>query len=220
MKKLFLLLMLIFLMLNYIFAQITTPPKTPVQIKAQKVSYDWGKKMSKAEGNVVVTYKPGKDDETRIYAPMVFYNQDASLVEVQGKVTIIQKDLNITGEDLRADLKKEEVELKKNVVILLQRKGEGGKVETTKLTSQTLKYSLRTRTGSLAGGVNIDREDLKARSDSAIVDTDKEVYTFIDNVSMIDSDKNEIKCKKLYVYVKDKRVEAEGDVESVFYITE
>ncbi|MGB9856854.1 MAG: LPS export ABC transporter periplasmic protein LptC [Dictyoglomaceae bacterium] len=220
MKKLILVLMLFFLMLNYILAQTTSPPKTPVQIKAQKVSYDWGKKMSKAEGNVLVIYKPGKDDETRISASLVFYNQDTSIVEVPGKVSITQKDLTITGEDLRADLKKEEVELKKNVVIVLQRKVEGGKVEITKLTSQTLKYSLKTRIGNLGGGVSIDREDLKVSSSNAIVDTDKEIYTFIDNVSMVDSDKNEIKCSKLYVYIKEKRVEAEGNVESVFYITE
>ncbi|MCS7202596.1 MAG: LPS export ABC transporter periplasmic protein LptC [Dictyoglomus sp.] len=220
MKRKILFLVLILFLLNYLFAQTATSSKTPVQIKAQRVSYDWGKKMSKAEGNVVVTYKPGKEDETKIFAPVVFYNQDASLVEVQGKVTITRRDLNITGEDLKADLRKEEVELKKNVVIVIQRKVEGGRTETTKLTSQTLKYSLRTSTGTLSGGVNIDREDLKARSDSASVDTDKEIYILIDNVSMLDSDRNEIKCKKLNVYVREKKVEAEGDVESIFYITE
>jgi|YelNatPaOPRAMG01_1025707.scaffolds.fasta_scaffold05752_13 lipopolysaccharide export system protein LptA len=206
------------LFINYSLSQTTT--KTPVQIKAQKVSYDWGKKMSKAEGNVVVTYKPGREDETKIFANVIFYNQDASIVEAQGKVTISQKDINITGEDLKADLKKEEVNLKKNVIILIQRKIEGGKVETTKITSQTLNYSLKTRTGNLTGGVNIDREDIKATSDSAIIDTDKEVYTLINNVSMLDSDKNEIRCSKVDVYVKDKRIEAEGNVESIFYITE
>jgi len=206
------------LFINYSLSQTTT--KTPVQIKAQKVSYDWGKKMSKAEGNVVVTYKPGREDETKIFANVIFYNQDASIVEAQGKVTISQKDINITGEDLKADLKKEEVNLKKNVIILIQRKIEGGKVETTKITSQTLNYSLKTRTGNLTGGVNIDREDIKAISDSAIIDTDKEVYTLINNVSMLDSDKNEIRCSKVDVYVKDKRIEAEGNVESIFYITE
>ncbi len=220
MKRKILILIFIIFLLNCIFPQTTTPTKIPVQIKAQKVSYDWGKKMSKAEGNVVVTYKPGKEDETKIYAPIVYYNQDASLVEVQGRVTITRRDLNITGEDLKADLKKEEVELKKNVVIIIQRKVEGGKTETTKLTSQSLKYSLKTSTGTLSGGVNIDREDLKARSDSASLDTDKEIYVLIDNVSMLDSDKNEIKCKKLNIYVKEKRVEAEGEVESIFYITE
>ncbi|MCX7845519.1 MAG: LPS export ABC transporter periplasmic protein LptC [Dictyoglomaceae bacterium] len=220
MKRKVLVLIFILFLLNCLFAQGTTPAKTPVQIKAQKVSYDWGKKMSKAEGNVVVTYKPGKEDETKILAPIVFYNQDASLVEVQGKVTITQRDLNITGEDLKADLRKEEVELKKNVVIVIQRKVEGGKVETTKLTSQSLKYSLKTSTGTLSGGVNIDREDLKARSDSASVDTNKEIYVLIDNVYMLDSDRNELKCKKLNVYVREKKVEAEGDVESIFYITE
>jgi len=206
------------LFINYSLSQTTT--KTPVQIKAQKVSYDWGKKMSKAEGNVVVTYKPGREDETKIFANVIFYNQDASIVEAQGKVTISQKDINMTGEDLKADLKKEEVNLKKNVIILIQRKIEGGKVETTKITSQTLNYSLKTRTGNLTGGVNIDREDIKAISDSAIIDTDKEVYTLINNVSMLDSDKNEIRCSKVDVYVKDKRIEAEGNVESIFYITE
>ncbi|PMQ01949.1 MAG: LPS export ABC transporter periplasmic protein LptC [Dictyoglomus sp. NZ13-RE01] len=198
----------------------TTPTKNPVQIKAQKVSYDWGKKMSKAEGNVVVIYKPGKEDETRITATTVYYNQDASLVEAPGKVSISQRDLSISGEDLKADLKNENVELKKNVSIVIQRKVEGGKLEVTKITSQSLKYSLRTNTGNLFGGVSIDREDLKGKSDSAVVDTNKEIYTLIDNVSILDSEKNEIRCSKISVYVKEKRMEAEGDVESIFYVTE
>jgi len=37
---------------------------------------------------------------------------------------------------------------------------------------------------------------------------------------MEDSDKNEIKCTKLTVYVKDKKVEAENNISTTFYIAE
>ncbi len=209
----------IFVIVLLILVPVFSQTKTPVKITAQKVSYDYGKKVTRAEGNVMVIYKPGQDDETRITATLVFYNQDANVVEAPGKVSISQRDLSITGEDLKVDLKKEMIELKKNVNMVLQRKS-GDKVEITRLYSQGVIYSLKNKTGNMSGGVKIEREDLVVSSNSADFDTDKEVYTFLDNVKMLDKDKNEINCKKLIVYVRDKIVVAEGNIDTTFYVTE
>ena len=168
---------------------------------------------------MVVIYKPGQDDETRITATLVFYNQDTNVVEAPGKVNISQRDLSIVGEDLKVDLKKETLELKKNVNMVLQRKVDN-KVEITKLFSQSVVYSLKNKTGNMIGGVRIEREDLTVSANSADFDTDKEIYTFVDNVKMMDKDKNEINCKRLVVYVKDKVVVAEGNIDTTFYVTE
>ncbi|MGB9811525.1 MAG: LPS export ABC transporter periplasmic protein LptC, partial [Dictyoglomus turgidum] len=118
MKRLICILMIAILIMTSAFSQT----KNPVKITAQKISYDYGKKTTRAEGNVVVIYKPGQDDETRITATLVFYNQDTNVVEAPGKVNISQRDLSIVGEDLKVDLKKETLELKKNVNMVLQRK--------------------------------------------------------------------------------------------------
>jgi len=176
------------------------------------------KKTTRAEGNVLVIYKPGEEDETRITATLVFYNQDTNVVEVPGKVNIVQKDLSITGENLKADLKKEVLDLKKDVNVILQRKT-GEKTETTKLSAQSMNYSLKTNSGTLIGGVKIEREDLMVKADTAEFNTNTEIYVFNNNV-VIDSDKNEIKCAKLTVYVKDKKVEAENNISTTFYIAE
>jgi lipopolysaccharide assembly outer membrane protein LptD (OstA) len=215
MKKIVGILLIFLLIIGIGFSQT----KTPIKISAQKISYDFGKKVTRAEGNVTVIYKPGQDDETRITSTLIFYNQDTSIVEAPGKVSITQKDLSIVGEDLKVDLKKETVELKKNVNVVLQRKS-GEKIEITKLFSQGIVYSLKNKTGSLTGSVRIEREDLIVTASNADFDTDKEIYTFLDNVKMLDSDKNEINCKKLVVYVKDKRVEAEGNIDTTFYVKE
>lgn len=209
----------IFVIILLILVPVFSQTKTPVKITAQKISYDYGKKVTRAEGNVMVIYKPGQDDETRITATLVFYNQDANVVEAPGKVSISQRDLSITGEDLKVDLKKEMIELKKNVNMVLQRKS-GDKVEITRLYSQGVIYSLKNKIGNMSGGVKIEREDLVVSSNSADFDTDKEVYTFLDNVKMLDKDKNEINCKKLIVYVRDKIVVAEGNIDTTFYVTE
>ncbi len=215
MKRLICTLMIVILIMVPAFSQT----KNPVKITAQKISYDYGKKTTRAEGNVVVIYKPGQDDETRITATLVFYNQDTNVVEAPGKVTISQKDLNIVGEDLKVDLKKETLELKKNVNMVLQRRVDN-KVEITKLFSQSVVYSLKNKTGNMIGGVRIEREDLTVSANSADFDTDKEIYTLTDNVKMMDKDKNEINCKRLVVYVKDKVVVAEGNIDTTFYVTE
>lgn len=215
MKRILSIFVILFLMITPIFSQA----KTPVKISAQKISYDYGKKTTRAEGNVLVIYKPGQDDETRITATLVFYNQDTNVVEAPGKVTISQKDLSIVGEDLKVDLKKETVELKRNVNMVLQRK-EQDKVEVTKLYSQSIVYSLKSKTGNMTGGVKIEREDLTVTSNSVIFDTDKEIYTFSENVKMLDKDKNEINCRKLIVYIRDRVVEAEGNIDTTFYVTE
>lgn len=209
----------IFVIILLILVPVFSQTKTPVKITAQKISYDYGKKVTRAEGNVMVIYKPGQDDETRITATLVFYNQDANVVEAPGKVSISQRELSITGEDLKVDLKKEMIELKKNVNMVLQRKS-GDKVEITRLYSQSVIYSLKNKTGNMSGGVKIEREDLVVSSNTADFDTDKEVYTFLDNVKMLDKDKNEINCKKLIVYVRDKIVVAEGNIDTTFYVTE
>ncbi|ACK41480.1 MULTISPECIES: LPS export ABC transporter periplasmic protein LptC [Dictyoglomus] len=215
MKRLICILMIAILIMTSAFSQT----KNPVKITAQKISYDYGKKTTRAEGNVVVIYKPGQDDETRITATLVFYNQDTNVVEAPGKVNISQRDLSIVGEDLKVDLKKETLELKKNVNMVLQRKVDN-KVEITKLFSQSVVYSLKNKTGNMIGGVRIEREDLTVSANSADFDTDKEIYTFVDNVKMMDKDKNEINCKRLVVYVKDKVVVAEGNIDTTFYVTE
>lgn len=215
MKRILSIFVILFLMITPIFSQA----KTPVKITAQKISYDYGKKTTRAEGNVLVIYKPGQDDETRITATLVFYNQDTNVVEAPGKVTISQKDLSIVGEDLKVDLKKETVELKRNVNMVLQRK-EQDKVEVTKLYSQSIVYSLKSKTGNMTGGVKIEREDLTVTSNSVSFDTDKEIYTFSENVKMLDKDKNEINCRKLIVYIRDRVVEAEGNIDTTFYVTE
>jgi len=103
--------------------------------------------------------------------------------------------------------------------MVLQRKADN-KVEITKLFAQSVVYSLKNKTGNMTGGVRIERDDLTVSSSSADFDTDKEIYTFVDNVKMVDKDKNEINCKKLVVYVKDKVVMAEGNIDTAFYVTE
>jgi len=209
----------LFIVILFIFSMsFSQTKKSSVKITAQKISYDYGKKTTRAEGNVLVIYKPGEEDETRITATLVFYNQDTNVVEVPGKVNIVQKDLSITGENLKADLKKEVLDLKKDVNVILQRKT-GEKTETTKLSAQSMNYSLKTNSGTLIGGVKIEREDLMVKADTAEFNTNTEIYVFNNNV-VIDSDKNEIKCAKLTVYVKDKKVEAENNISTTFYIAE
>jgi len=210
----------LFIVILFIFSMsFSQTKKSSVKITAQKISYDYGKKTTRAEGNVLVIYKPGEEDETRITATLVFYNQDTNVVEVPGKVNIVQKDLSITGENLKADLKKEVLDLKKDVNVILQRKT-GEKTETTKLSAQSMNYSLKTNSGTLIGGVKIEREDLMVKADTAEFNTNTEIYVFNNNVVMEDSDKNEIKCAKLTVYVKDKKVEAENNISTTFYIAE
>jgi len=216
MKRIISLFMIILFIFSISFSQTK---KNSVKITAQKISYDYGKKTTRAEGNVLVIYKPGEEDETRITATLVFYNQDTNVVEVPGKVNISQKDLSITGENLKADLKKEVLDLKKDVNVILQRKT-GEKTETTKLSAQSMNYSLKTNSGTLIGGVKIEREDLMVKADTAEFNTNTEIYVFNNNVVMEDSDKNEIKCTKLTVYVKDKKVEAENNISTTFYIAE
>ncbi|HPU43980.1 MAG TPA: LPS export ABC transporter periplasmic protein LptC [Dictyoglomaceae bacterium] len=216
MKRIISLFMIILFIFSISFSQTK---KNSVKITAQKISYDYGKKTTRAEGNVLVIYKPGEEDETRITATLVFYNQDTNVVEVPGKVNIVQKDLSITGENLKADLKKEVLDLKKDVNVILQRKT-GEKTETTKLSAQSMNYSLKTNSGTLIGGVKIEREDLMVKADTAEFNTNTEIYVFNNNVVMEDSDKNEIKCTKLTVYVKDKKVEAENNISTTFYIAE
>ncbi|HPU44065.1 MAG TPA: LPS export ABC transporter periplasmic protein LptC, partial [Dictyoglomaceae bacterium] len=56
----------LFIVILFIFSMsFSQTKKSSVKITAQKISYDYGKKTTRAEGNVLVIYKPGEEDETR-----------------------------------------------------------------------------------------------------------------------------------------------------------
>jgi len=183
--------------------------ESEVNLTADNVTYDKNIDKMLFTGNVIVT-----QEDILLTAQEADFDVDKKIGNIKGEIKLVQTDITITGETLKAYLNDKRYIFQEKVILIQQRKDKEEKEDNLTWNCNNLDILTDTQDLTATGEVKIFKKDYTITAEKAIYN-DKEQKIVLEGKVRIEEEGGRwISGDKAVFYIDSEKLEVEGNVRS------
>ena len=183
--------------------------ESEVNLTADNVTYDKNIDKMLFTGNVIVT-----QEDILLTAQEADFDVDKKIGNIKGEIKLVQTDITITGETLKAYLNDKRYIFQEKVILIQERKNEEEKEDNIIWNCNNLDIFTDTQDLTATGEVKIFKKDYTITSEKAIYNDKEQKIALEGKVRIEEEGGRWISGDKAVFYIDSEKLEVEGNVRS------
>ena len=180
-----------------------------VNLTADNVTYDKSIDKMLFTGNVIIT-----QEDIILTAQEADFDVDKKIGNIKGEIKLVQTDITITGETLKAYLNDKRYVFQEKVILIQKRKNKEDKEDNITWNCNNLDIFTDTQDLTATGEVKIFKKDYTITAGKAIYNDKEQKITLEGKVRIEEEGGRWISGDKAVFYIDSERLEVEGNVRS------
>ncbi len=211
-KQLLVIAACVFMLMSQVLA---TPVKTKkeLDIKADRIDYDDGRKEVRLVGNVKFT-----SGDLVMTAPYARYKTDSMIAEFSGGVKIAQPGMSAFGNTMKVLYKESSASLSGNVRLISDKAPAGNDRTPVTLLADSLHYNWQSGMGEAKGSVKVRQGVRRAYAEDAIYDRNADTIVMKNGVRFEQGNDDWLESDLVTVNLATETISAQGQVMGRFII--